>query len=62
MLTSCQIQREGLVRIWTESESARGTHFLSSAERTNKTSQNIEQKKASKGHSHPVGHEQRGTS
>jgi hypothetical protein len=48
-LTSWRAHRDGLVRTWKGSERARGTHSLESA--SGWTSQNMERKRASKGHS-----------
>ena len=50
-LTNWRQQREGQVRTWKESNQARGTHSLETAE--GGTSQDMERKQPSKGHSLP---------
>jgi hypothetical protein len=51
-LTACRAQGEGLVRTAKETLQARGTHYLSSAER--RSGQDIDRKSASEGHSPSV--------
>ena len=56
-LTSWRPQREGQVRTQKESDQARGTHILETTE--GGTSQDMERKQLSKGHSHPGDHRRR---